>query len=68
MKLNNESKDKLSDVFIHLGEAAIIASAGSFFLGDIKWYFAIGGVIFGSVLILNGIIIANSIRKENSNA
>jgi hypothetical protein len=63
MKLNNESKDKLSDVFIHLGEAAIIANAASLFIEGVKWYSAVGGIILGSILIWVGIVIANRIKK-----
>jgi hypothetical protein len=65
VRLNEKAKDKFSDVCIHLGEAAIIASVGSFFIEGVKLYFAIGGILPGCMLIFYGIILTNQIGKEN---
>ncbi len=50
--------EKLSDIMIDLGKAAIIAGVASFFIKPVNWLYAFGGIVLGLILISGGLRIA----------
>jgi hypothetical protein len=65
MKLADEAVEKIAEVLIHLGEASILAGVGSFFIGNIKWYFGFAGIFLGAGLIIYGIYLINKIKSRS---
>jgi hypothetical protein len=66
MKLADEAVEKIAEVVVHLGEAAIIAGAGSFFVQGVRWYFGVGGIFLGIGLIAYGIYLINKIKTRSN--
>ncbi|MGH7457219.1 MAG: hypothetical protein ACRENG_38070 [bacterium] len=63
-KVKVATVEKLSEVFIHLGEASIIGGGATFFVqGLVRWGISIVGISGGILLVLVGLHIHNNADK-----
>ena len=61
--------EKISDITIDLGKAAVIAGFASLFLEPVKWVYVIGGTTLGLLLFAAGLITAyhaETLGEENA--
>jgi len=61
--------EKISEILIDLGKAAILAGFASFFLKPVNWLYAISGISLGILLIAGGLFtayFAETIRGEDN--
>jgi len=65
MKLADEAVEKISEVLIHLGEAAIIAGSGSLFVKSVPWYVGIIGICAGAGFVVYGVFLIHNLKSRS---
>jgi hypothetical protein len=67
MKIHLETIKEFGNVLIHLGEAAVIGGAASFFVKDVSFWVALTAIVGGVILIFTGLyFVNNSYLKEKT--
>lgn len=61
MKLADEAIEKIAEVLVHLGEAAIIGGVGLIVLESRKWYWGVGGIFIGVGLVVYGVFLIHNL-------
>jgi hypothetical protein len=66
MKLADEAVEKIAEVLVHLGEAAIIGGVGLIVIESGKWYWGVGGIFIGVGLIVYGVFLIHNLKSRSN--
>jgi len=65
IKLADEAVEKIAEVAVHLGEAAIIAGVGSLFVKIVPWYVGVLGILLGIGFITYGVFLIHQLKSRS---
>jgi len=66
MKLAAAAIEKIAEVLVHLGEAAVIDGVGLIVIESRKWYWGVGGIFIGVGLVVYGVFLIHNLKSRSN--